>query len=84
MLTKTILKDPDWPSGRSAVDYYFIEEDGGHFKATVTYSPYFFVICKPDTENDAEEYLRKRFSNIIEKIERIEKEDLDLVRNANS
>ncbi len=21
---KTLLKDPDWPSGKAAVDYYFI------------------------------------------------------------
>lgn len=43
---KTIVKDPEWPSGRAAVEYYFIEEDGCYFKASITYSPYFFVLCK--------------------------------------
>ncbi|PBK71491.1 hypothetical protein ARMSODRAFT_955267 [Armillaria solidipes] len=26
-------KDPDWPSGKAVVDYYFIQDDGGMFKA---------------------------------------------------
>ncbi len=43
---KTLLKDPDWPSGKAAVDYYFIQDDGGMFKATYAYEPYFCIACK--------------------------------------
>ena len=43
---KTLVKDPDWPSGRAAVDYYFIQDDGGMFKCTFQYEPYFLIACK--------------------------------------
>jgi DNA polymerase epsilon subunit 1 len=42
---KTIVKDSDWPGGRAAVDYYFIQEDGGMFKCTMNYEPYFYISC---------------------------------------
>ncbi|RUS23179.1 hypothetical protein BC937DRAFT_91409, partial [Endogone sp. FLAS-F59071] len=44
----TLVKDPDWPGGRAAVDYYFLEEDGRTFKCTLLYQPYFFIGCKVD------------------------------------
>ncbi|KAH8548277.1 hypothetical protein BGW37DRAFT_507320 [Umbelopsis sp. PMI_123] len=72
----TIVKDSDWPSGRAAVDYYFIAESGDTFKTTLLYDPYFYIGCKPGTETEVEEYLRRRFENVIEKINRVRKEDL--------
>ena len=42
---KTIVKDSDWPGGRAAVDYYFIQEDGKMFKCTMNYEPYFYISC---------------------------------------
>ena len=30
----------------SAVDFYFVEEDGRRFKATVTFEPYFYIRVK--------------------------------------
>ena len=30
----------------SAVDFYFIEEDGQRFKATMKFKPYFYVAVK--------------------------------------
>ena len=30
----------------SAVDFYFIEEDGGRFKATIPFRPYFYIATK--------------------------------------
>lgn len=45
-MQSTIVKDPEWTSGRSAVDFYFLEEDGGYFKATLKHSPYFYLKCK--------------------------------------
>ena len=30
----------------SAVDFYFIEEDGRRFKATVTFEPYFYICVR--------------------------------------
>lgn len=28
------------------VDYYFIQEDGGMFKSTICYEPYFYIACR--------------------------------------
>jgi len=46
LVAKTLAKDPDWPSGKAAVDYYFIQDDGGMFKCTFQYEPYFLIACK--------------------------------------
>ena len=38
--------DAQHPKGRSAVDLYFVEDDGGSFKTTILFEPYLYVICK--------------------------------------
>lgn len=43
---QTLMKDADWPGGKAAVDYYFIQDDGGMFKCTLQYEPYFYIACK--------------------------------------
>jgi len=43
---QTLVKDPEWPAGKAAVDYYFIQDDGGMFKVTYVYEPYFYIACK--------------------------------------
>ena len=43
---QTLVKDPDWPGGKAAVDFYFIQDDGGMFKCTYLYEPYFYIACK--------------------------------------
>lgn len=45
-MQSTRVRDSEWAGGRAAVDFYFLEEDGQCFKATVKYSPYFYVKCK--------------------------------------
>ncbi|KND02716.1 DNA polymerase epsilon catalytic subunit [Spizellomyces punctatus DAOM BR117] len=77
----TVLFDGEWPSGKAAVDLYFLDEDGASFKATIIYEPYFFVLCKPGTEADVEEYIRRRFDKVILSVERVEKDDLDLANH---
>ncbi|KAL1683463.1 hypothetical protein EV122DRAFT_286219 [Schizophyllum commune] len=74
----TTLKDPEWPSGKAAVDYYFIQDDGGMFKATHVYEPYFYIACKAGTETTVEEWLNKKYEGIICRIVRHRKEDLKL------
>ena len=75
----TLVKDADWNGGRSAIDCYFMQEDGDCFKATVSYSPYFFIKVREGKENEVEDFLRRKFENTIEHISRDEKEDLDMV-----
>ncbi|KAK2460009.1 hypothetical protein APHAL10511_008015 [Amanita phalloides] len=74
----TLVKDPDWPSGRAAVDYYFIHDDGTMFKCTFQYEPYFVIACKYGTENMVEEWLKKTYEGMIYRIVRQYKEDLTL------
>lgn len=33
-------------SGKAGVDYYFIQDDGGMFKATIAYEPYFYIATR--------------------------------------
>ncbi|RJE19848.1 DNA polymerase [Aspergillus sclerotialis] len=74
----TSIEDPNVPGGRAGVDYYFLEEDGGSFKATVEYDPYFLIAVKKDHEVEVEEWCRRMFDGIIKKIIRVEREDLKL------
>lgn len=41
-----MIDDGSCPEGRSAVDLYFLQDDGASFKATILYDPYFYVACK--------------------------------------
>ncbi|KAF5310229.1 hypothetical protein D9619_010413 [Psilocybe cf. subviscida] len=74
----TLLKDPDWPSGKAAVDYYFIQDDGGMFKCTLQYEPYFCIACKAGTETMIEEWINKKYEGLVCRITRDRKEDLKL------
>ncbi|ORX60308.1 hypothetical protein DM01DRAFT_1300034 [Hesseltinella vesiculosa] len=73
----TLIMDDEWTGGYAAVNYYFLAENGETFKATIKYSPYFYIGCKRGTEAEVEDYLRRRFENVIEKMSREEREDLD-------
>lgn len=42
----TLVASDTHATGLAAVDYYFIQDDGGMFKATITYEPYFYVTCR--------------------------------------
>ena len=42
----TLVKDPDYPGGRAAVDFYFITDEGDSFKCTMQYESYFLIACK--------------------------------------
>ncbi|EGO19905.1 hypothetical protein SERLADRAFT_363759 [Serpula lacrymans var. lacrymans S7.9] len=74
----TLIKDADYPSGKAAVDFYFIQDDGGMFKCTLQYEPYFYIACKSGAETMVEEWLMKRYEGIICRITRDRKEDLKL------
>ncbi|TFK37082.1 hypothetical protein BDQ12DRAFT_736481 [Crucibulum laeve] len=74
----TFIKDPDWPSGKAAVDFYFIQDDGEMFKCTLQYEPYFCIACKAGSETTVEEWLKKKYEGLICRIVRERKEDLKL------
>ncbi|KAJ3380162.1 DNA polymerase epsilon catalytic subunit [Lobulomyces angularis] len=73
----TILKHSDASkTGKQAVDLYFLEEDGGSFKTTMFFEPYFFVVCNPGTLSDVEEFLIRKYKKLIASIVQVKKEDL--------
>ena len=88
-----MIDDGSCPEGHSAVDLYFLQDDGSSFKATILYEPYFYIYCKvgsqenqakitflqTGTESDVEEYIRRKFSKYLHSLSIIEKEDLKLV-----
>ena len=74
----TSVEDSKIPGGRAAVDYYFLEEDGGTFKATVEYDPYFLIAVRRGKEAEVEEYVKRKFEGAIKGVRRIEKEDLSM------
>lgn len=62
------------PTGKAAVDFYFIEDDASSFKVTVQYCPYVLLGCRPGTESIVEEWLKRKFEGLIINIERQRKE----------
>ncbi|KAL2298672.1 hypothetical protein Nmel_015678 [Mimus melanotis] len=62
----------------SAVDYYFIQEDGSRFKVALPYQPYFYIATQKGCEREVSSFLSKKFQGKIAKLETVPKEDLDL------
>ncbi|PKI82744.1 Pol2p [Malassezia vespertilionis] len=77
----TLLSDDAHPSGRSGVDYYFIQDDASMFKVTILYLPYFLVGCYPGTESVVEEWVRRRFEGLVQSVERNQVDDLKLANH---
>jgi DNA polymerase epsilon subunit 1 len=76
----TTVEDDKVLGGRAGVDFYFVEEDGGGFKATVEYDPYFLVAVKRGKETMVEEWLRRSLDGVVKNVKRLDKEDLQMVR----
>lgn len=74
----TSVEDEKHQGGRAAVDYYFLEDDGGSFKATVEYDPYFLIAVRKGREAEVEEWCRRKFEGLMKVVKRIEKEDLQM------
>lgn len=78
-LKHTEIEDDKISGGRSALDLYFLEEDGGSFKATLEYEPYFLVAVKRGYEPEAEEWLKRvPGGGVVRSCQRVEKEDLQM------
>jgi DNA polymerase epsilon subunit 1 len=63
----------------AAVDYYFVQEDGARFKATVPFRPY--VSVKKECWQETSVFMAKKFSSVITSMETVTKEDLDLANH---
>ena len=76
--TQTTVQDPETGKEFSAVNCYFMQQDGQTFKAQVRYAPYFLLATKPECEHDVEAFLRRRYEGKIHDVDVVDKEDLDL------
>lgn len=63
-------------TGHSGVDYYFLDAEGGLFKATLTFDPYMFIKCVLGRENEVEEFLKRKLEGSLKTISRVVKQDL--------
>lgn len=77
-MQSTSVEDEKVPGGRAGVDFYFLEEDGSTFKATLEYDPYFLIAVKRGKEAEAEEWCRRKFEGAFKGLTRVEKEDLSM------
>ena len=75
---QTTVQDPETQKEFSAVNCYFMQQDGATFKTQVKYAPYFLISTKPECEHDVEAFLRRRYEGKILNVEMVDKEDLDL------
>ncbi|KAK4703165.1 DNA polymerase epsilon subunit 1, partial [Phenoliferia sp. Uapishka_3] len=78
-MIQTLVLDEGKNTGRQGVDYYFIQDDGAMFKSTICYEPYFYLACRKGHEGQVEEWILRKYEDLITKIERQRMEDLHLV-----
>lgn len=76
----TTIEDTKNQGGRAGVDFYFLQDDGNTFKATVEYDPYFLIAVKRGKEPEVEEWCKRSFEGMVKTVQRIDKEDLSMVR----
>lgn len=75
----TTIPTEDYASGYSGVDFYFLDAEGGSFKATIQYDPYFFLLVAPGKEAEVEESLKRFLEPChVKSISRELKDDLKL------
>lgn len=60
------------------MDFYFLEDDGGSFKATIEYDPYLLIATKRGHEAEVEEWCRRMFEGLVKNVTLLEKEDLQM------
>ena len=66
---------------RSALDLYFIDREGGNFKAAVFFDPYFYLDLQDPTHGlELSQHLVKRFEGSC-RTEIVEREDLEMTNH---
>lgn len=58
-----------------------MQENGTRFKVSYPFKPYFYILTHKELIQEVTQFLTKKFSGTIGKIEVVTKEDLDLVWN---
>ena len=92
-LVNTTVSKIGFPD-RSALDCFFIEQNGNLFKATVIYrywaidnssflccSPYFYIAVKKNTEKIVASYLERKYRSQLADVQIIGRMDLDKIEH---
>lgn len=75
----TTVPTDDYLAGYSGVDYYFLDEEGGSFKVTLQFDPYFYLVINTGREAEVEEMLKKFLEPChLKNISRVQRDDLAL------
>lgn len=74
----TTIEDSKVPGGRAGVEFYFLQDDGGTFKAVVEYDPYILIATKRGHEAEVEEWCKRSFEDLVKSVKMVEKEDLQM------
>lgn len=74
----TSIEDENVAGGRAGVEYYFLDDNGNNFKATVEYDPYVLIATKRGHEAEVEEWCRRVFEDTLKGTKVLEKEDLQM------
>lgn len=75
----TVIADERVANGLSGCDLYFLDQEGGYFKTTIQYCPYFYVVCKKLKQLQVEELMKKTLlEGLVKSYSRAEKHDLAL------
>lgn len=74
----TILDPTEGKFEVSAVELYFLEQDGKAFKTRVIYQPYLYVRPEENRSQEVIAYCMRKFEGLVAKAERVHKEDLDM------
>ncbi|ORY88326.1 DNA polymerase epsilon catalytic subunit A [Leucosporidium creatinivorum] len=77
-MVQTLVTDEQNPQGQAGVDYYFIQDDGLMFKSTINYEPYFYLACRKGHEGNVEEWIMRKYEDLVVRVARVKKEDLKL------
>lgn len=79
-MQQVTIKDKDSNRTLSAVNCYFICQDGSMFRAAYPYAPYFYVQVRGGLELEVDAYLRRKFEGMLRETNAdVFMEDLDLV-----
>ena len=62
----------------SALDLFFLQEDGETFKTTYEYQPYFYAAVKDNRHKEVGVFLKRRFDKMLVSAQVVELEDMDL------
>jgi len=63
---------------KSAIDLYFLQQDGKTFKAQLQYEPYFYVVCPAKWNKEVSALLERKYEALISGLSSAEMEDLDM------